>query len=173
MSTNKINIEADNERQKCKCVCHDRVGESWHDERCCDEMNGQIDGTTRGGTLVTNIEEQGKGVNYALKVSEAIAQHGSNIEEQTEPIETVLIDKFEYSIPAPLHSKQIEAIEKALTTYAEKKVLEREEQIKINLNFMRQWLNEERITDKKMVTSEELHHWALDTTFWDVDNLKT
>ena len=28
------------------------------------------------------------------------------------------------------------------------------------IGFLRQWLNEDRITDpKKMVTNEDLHHW--------------
>ena len=35
------------------------------------------------------------------------------------PIETILINKFECTIPAPLHSAQIEAITQALTAQRE------------------------------------------------------
>lgn len=36
----------------------------------------------------------------------------------------------------------------------------REKEIEKNIGMMRQWLNEDRITDpKKMVTNEELKHW--------------
>ena len=36
------------------------------------------------------------------------------------------------------------------------------EEIRGNIGMLRQWLNEDRITDKEMVTNEDLELWLLD-----------
>ncbi|MCX6822317.1 MAG: hypothetical protein NTW30_06090 [Candidatus Aenigmarchaeota archaeon] len=49
---------------------------------------------------------------------------------------------------------------KELVTLIEHLLEEERERIFSNIGFLRQWLNEDRITDyNKMVTNDELKHW--------------
>jgi hypothetical protein len=53
-------------------------------------------------------------------------------------------------------------LEEALVLLIAQVEKEAEERIKTNISLLRQWLNEDRITDpSKMVTNEQLERWLL------------
>ena len=54
----------------------------------------------------------------------------------------------------------IDTVEKAIDIIVSQREKEIADEVKKKVGLMRQWLNEDRITDNnKMVTSEELLHW--------------
>jgi len=76
------------------------------------------------------------------------------------PIETILINKFECTIPAPLHSAQIEAITQALTAEREAGAKDERARITKNLSELRQTtLNGEVFISEESIKGE-VDNWS-------------
>ncbi len=61
------------------------------------------------------------------------------------------------------HSGENECCVQCLEDGKEQGIREERERVISKIGLMRQWLNEDRITDKKMVTNEELLSWIIES----------